>query len=114
VASFGASKVKVDTAVSSASALEVVAPISASDSCHPAKEEGIGLLEVLGVVTVQFFVRKYGTMIAAPVQCDVDGIPKGSHNVFLKRANVKDSMRRAPPCNDFALQARDGGAEHAA
>jgi hypothetical protein len=27
-------------------------------------------------------------MIAAPVQCDVDGIPKGSHYVFLKRANV--------------------------
>jgi hypothetical protein len=27
-------------------------------------------------------------MIAAPVQCDVDGIPKGSHYVLLKRANV--------------------------
>ena len=27
-------------------------------------------------------------MIAAPVQCDVDGIPKGLHYVFLKRANV--------------------------
>jgi hypothetical protein len=26
-------------------------------------------------------------MIAAPVQCDVDGIPKGSHYVLLKRAN---------------------------
>jgi hypothetical protein len=25
------------------------------------------------------FVRGHGAMIAAPVQCDVDGIPKGSH-----------------------------------
>jgi len=30
-------------------------------------------------VTMQVFVRGYCTMIAAPVQCDVDGIPKGSH-----------------------------------
>ena len=28
-------------------------------------------------------------MIDAPVQCDVDGIPKGSHYVLLKRANIK-------------------------
>jgi hypothetical protein len=27
-------------------------------------------------------------MIAAPVQCDVDGIPKGSHYVLLKRASL--------------------------
>ena len=46
---------------------------------HPAKEEGIGLLEVLGRVTMQVFVRDPCTMIAAPVQCDVDGIPKRSH-----------------------------------
>ena len=26
--------------------------------------------------------------IAAPVQCDVDGIPKGSHYVLLQRANL--------------------------
>jgi hypothetical protein len=30
-------------------------------------------------VTKQVFVREHCTMIAAPVQCDVDGIPKGSH-----------------------------------
>jgi hypothetical protein len=30
-------------------------------------------------VTMQVFVREPFTMIAAPVQCDVDGIPKGSH-----------------------------------
>jgi len=28
---------------------------------------------------MQVFVREPFTMIAAPVQCDVDGIPKGSH-----------------------------------
>ena len=48
-------------------------------NCHPAKEEGIGLVEVLDRVTMQVFVGEYCTMIAAPVQCDVDGIPKGSH-----------------------------------
>jgi hypothetical protein len=42
-------------------------------------EKGIGLLDVLDGVTMQFFVREYCTMITAPVQCDVDGIPKGSH-----------------------------------
>src|SRR5258705_1236732 len=54
---------------------------------HPAKEQGIGPIEVLDRVTVQVFVRGYCTMIAAPVQCDVDGIPKGSHRVLLKRPN---------------------------
>jgi hypothetical protein len=47
------------------------------------KEEGIGLGEVLGRVTMQFFVCQHCTMIAAPVQCDVDGIPKGSHCVSV-------------------------------
>ena len=46
---------------------------------HPAKEEGIGLVEVLDRVTMQVFVRWYRTMIAATVQCYVDGIPKGLH-----------------------------------
>src|ERR1700737_1805682 len=46
---------------------------------HPAKEKGIGLVEVLGRVTMQVFVRGDCTMIAAPVQGDVDGVPKGSH-----------------------------------
>jgi hypothetical protein len=30
---------------------------------------------------MQVFVRENCTMIAAAVQCDVDGIPKGSHYV---------------------------------
>src|SRR6202044_154386 len=46
---------------------------------HQAKEEGIGLVKVHDHVTMQLFVRWYCTMIAAAVQCDVDGIPKGSH-----------------------------------
>src|SRR5271157_702253 len=46
---------------------------------HPAEEEGIGLVEVLDRVTMQVFVRWYYTMIAAPVQCEVDGIPKRPH-----------------------------------
>jgi hypothetical protein len=28
---------------------------------------------------MQVFVREHFTMITAPVQCDVDGIPKRSH-----------------------------------
>jgi hypothetical protein len=47
---------------------------------HPTKEEGIGSLEVLDRVTMHVFVRDPFTMIAAAVQCDVDGIPKGSHD----------------------------------
>src|SRR4030095_16471922 len=54
---------------------------------HPAKEEGIGLLDVLDRMTMQVFVRGDCTMIAAPIQCDVDGIPKGSHYVLLKPTN---------------------------
>jgi hypothetical protein len=47
---------------------------------YPAEEEGgIGLRQVLGPVTVQTFVRRDSTMIAAAVQGDVDGIAKGSH-----------------------------------
>src|SRR5882724_71727 len=52
---------------------------------HTAEEEGIGLLDVLDRVTMQVFVREHCTMIAAPVQYDVDGIPKGLHYVLLKR-----------------------------
>src|SRR6185369_3004339 len=46
---------------------------------HPAKENGVGPSEVVGRVTMQLFVRDDCTMITAPVQCDVDGIPKGLH-----------------------------------
>jgi hypothetical protein len=33
-------------------------------------------------------------MVAAPVQSDVDGISKGSHDVFLKRDNVMPLIGR--------------------
>src|SRR5215204_3366421 len=55
----------------------------------PAKEEGIGLREALGPVTMQLFVRGHGPMIAAPVQGDVDGIPQGSHSVSLPLITVR-------------------------
>jgi hypothetical protein len=46
-------------------------------------------------VTMQVFVREHCTMIAAPVQCDVDGIPKGSHYVML---NPSQSPRHRRFC----------------
>ena len=49
------------------------------------QEEGIGLVEVLDRVSMQVFVREHCTMVAAPVQCDVDGIAKGSHNPRVGR-----------------------------
>ena len=53
---------------------------------HPAKKEGISPVEVLDRVTMQLFVREYSAMIVAPVQRDVDGIPKGSHYVRVSSA----------------------------
>jgi hypothetical protein len=61
---------------------------------HPAKKEGIGPVEVLDRVTMQVFVRDHCTMIAAPVQCDVDGIPKGSHYVRVPIAIGRPNVRR--------------------
>src|SRR6266446_2841868 len=39
-------------------------------------------------------VRGHCTMIAAPVQCDVDGIPKGSHYVTVSRDQAKVAQAR--------------------
>src|ERR1043166_7588866 len=64
---------------------------------HAAKEKGIGPGEVLGRVTMQLFVRGDCTMIAAPVQRDVDGMSKGSHYVLLRRANAQAQRRREAP-----------------
>jgi hypothetical protein len=72
---------------------------------HPAKEEGIGLVEVLDRVTMHVFVRDHCPMIAAPVQCDVDGIPKGSDHVRVPiaigppnaTAQLRASQIKAPP-----------------
>jgi hypothetical protein len=41
------------------------------------------VVDVLGRVTMQVFVGDPHAMIAAAVQCDVDGIPKGSHCLFV-------------------------------
>jgi hypothetical protein len=38
-------------------------------------------VSIEGHVTMQLFVREHRTMIAAPVQGDVDGIPNGSHDL---------------------------------
>ena len=54
---------------------------------------GIGPVEVLDRVTMQLFVRDYCTMIAAPVQCDVDGIPKRSHCVSVPAMAEASSAR---------------------
>ena len=63
---------------------------------HSAKKEGIGAIEVLDRVTMQVFIRDNCTVIAAPVQCDVDGIPKGSHYVRVPIVFVTGSRRL--PC----------------
>jgi hypothetical protein len=47
------------------------------------------LAEVLDRVSMQVFVREPFTMIAAPVQCDVDGIPKGSHHITVSTIKVR-------------------------
>ncbi len=47
----------------------------------------IRLFEILDRVTMQLFVRGDYAMIATPVQRDVDGIPKGSHDVLLRHQN---------------------------
>src|SRR5262249_7874178 len=70
---------------------------------HSAKEEGIGLLDVLDRVAKHVFVREHDTMIAAPVQCDVDGIPKGSHYVLLKRAQLLGGHQNFPRMESFDI-----------
>src|SRR5215472_14746066 len=63
---------------------------------HPPKEEGIGLVEVLNCVTMQVFIRDHYSMIAAPVQCDVDGIAKGSHRARLPPMGKTSKASRFP------------------
>ena len=54
----------------------------------PAKEKGIRLCKVLGRVTMQLFIRDHRAVIAAPIQSDIDGIPKGSHRASLPRSEL--------------------------
>ncbi|CAN7762355.1 hypothetical protein [Variovorax sp. LjRoot178] len=60
----------------------------------PAKDEGIGLREVLGRVTMQLLIRNHYTMIAASVQCDVDGIPKWPHRMSVPRSRLDWKFQR--------------------
>jgi hypothetical protein len=46
---------------------------------------------------VEFFVRDDSTVIAAPVQRDVDGIPKGSHFVRVSIARRQRGSQLQPP-----------------
>jgi len=73
---------------------------------HAAKKEGIGLVEVLDRVTMQLFVRGNCTMIAAPVQCDVDGIPKGSHSVRVPPMVKRSQLCPSPPPPSVFVAAR--------
>ena len=66
---------------------------------HAAKQEGIGLVEVLDRVTMQVFVRGDCTVIAAPVQRDVDGVSKGTH------------LASVPPRPDHQIRDRDTAPE---
>jgi hypothetical protein len=60
-------------------------------------------------VTMQVFVRRKGTMIAATVQCDVDGIPKWSHHVSVLNhpwgqvADGRGRVRRLHRCDATGL-----------
>jgi hypothetical protein len=50
---------------------------------------------------MQLFVRDYCTVIAAPVQCDVDGIPKGSHYAKSSANGVAEhAMSFTPPSSN--------------
>src|ERR1043166_675230 len=62
---------------------------------HPAKEERIGLVEVLDRVTMQVFVRDDCAMVAASVQRDVNGIPKGPHSRPMPRRAI--NRKRSGP-----------------
>ena len=52
------------------------------------------MLEVLGGMTMQVFIRGNWTMIAAAVQCDVDGIPKGLHYAKIPIATGQPNDRQ--------------------
>src|SRR5262249_61353151 len=68
----------------------------------PAEEQSISLGELLGPVTMQLFIRGTCAMIAAPVQSDVDGIPKGSHYLRVPIAIAQPNENQFPGCSSFA------------
>jgi class 3 adenylate cyclase len=68
-------------AVFTSTAQTVRAALELQATCLEETAEGIGPFEVLGRETMQLFVRDHRTMIAAPVQCDVDRISQRSCHV---------------------------------
>jgi hypothetical protein len=50
---------------------------------HPAEEERVCLVEIVDRMTMQVCVGRNCTMIATSVQCDVDGVPKGSRSATV-------------------------------
>ncbi len=53
--------------------------------------------------TMQVFVREHCTMIAAPVQCDVDGIPKGSHSPINPNTTAFQSNKQLAAAQGSSL-----------
>jgi len=56
-------------------------------------------------VTMQVFIRDHFTMIAAPVQRDVDGIPKGAHYVRIPPMEYLATMPFTPPTGSWFARA---------
>lgn len=81
-----------------------------------AKEEGVGLLEVLERVTMQVFVRDHCSMIAAPVQCNVDRMPKGSHYervpLMVNRGKLCPAPAGRPPLLFFGARCTPNARPH--
>ena len=63
------------------------------------------MVEVLDRVTMQVFVRGYCTMIAAPVQCDVDGIPKGLHCARVSPTGKTSKVSQERIAGEYPLAA---------
>ena len=67
------------------------------DEHDTAKDEGIGPLEGAGGVPTQIFVPGDCSMIAAAVQCDVDGVPKGGASALAASGTRDQQGRDAVP-----------------
>jgi hypothetical protein len=54
------------------------------------------MTEVLDRMTMQVFVRRDCSMIAAPVQCDVDGVPEASHFARVPASTPPETADKVP------------------
>src|SRR5689334_11837178 len=65
---------------------------------HATEKESIGLLEIRDGEAMNCFVGVDCTMVAAPVQRNVDRIPKWSHGVTVSTMAYRSNpMRRCAP-----------------